>query len=76
MLVYLKIAHEVMPIRSIFMVRCGCDVKNPGPAMLVYSLFPDRIFISAIGDIFLIDQQPLPNPEGCRAGQPVTVELI
>ena len=23
---YPKIAHEVMPIRSIFMVRCGCDV--------------------------------------------------
>ncbi len=36
MLVYPKIAHEVMPIRAIFMLCCGCDVKNLGPAMLVY----------------------------------------
>ena len=35
MRVYLKIAHEVMPIRVIFMVGCGCDPKI-GPAMLVY----------------------------------------
>ncbi len=36
MLVYLKIAHEVMLIRAIFILGCGCDVKNLGPAMLVY----------------------------------------
>jgi len=33
---YPKITHEVLPILAVFMVCCGCDVKNPGPAMLVY----------------------------------------
>ncbi len=28
MLVYLKIAHEDGIFQAIFMVRCGCDVKN------------------------------------------------
>ncbi len=25
-----------MPYQAIFMVGCGCDVENLGPAMLVY----------------------------------------
>ncbi|MCF6188488.1 MAG: hypothetical protein L3J49_13580 [Desulfobulbaceae bacterium] len=29
MLVYPKIAHEVMSYQAIFMVGCGCDVKSP-----------------------------------------------
>jgi len=29
MLIYPKIAHEVLLIRAIFLLGCGCDVKNP-----------------------------------------------
>jgi len=36
MLVYSKIAREVTMIQAIFIVRCGCDLKNLDPAMLVY----------------------------------------
>ncbi len=34
--VYQKIAREVIPHQAIFILGCGCDVKNLGPAMLVY----------------------------------------
>ena len=33
---YPKIAHNVMSYQAIFILGCGCDVKNLGPAMLVY----------------------------------------
>ncbi len=33
MAVYLKIAHEVIPHQAIFILGCGCDVKNPESAL-------------------------------------------
>ncbi len=36
MLVYPKIAREVLSFQAVFMLGCGRDVKNLGPAMLVY----------------------------------------
>ncbi|MCF6187160.1 MAG: hypothetical protein L3J49_06745 [Desulfobulbaceae bacterium] len=33
---YPKITHEVMSYQAIFILGCGCNVKNLGPAMLVY----------------------------------------
>jgi len=51
-LFYPKIAHEVLPIRAIFIVGCGCAVKNPGPAMLVYPKIAHEIL--PIQAIFII----------------------
>jgi len=48
MVVYLKIAHKVLPIRAVFIDCCGCDVKNPGPAMLVYLIEHQQPIITTI----------------------------
>jgi len=41
---YPKIAYEVLPLQAFFIVGCGCTVKNPGPAMLVYPVV-DCVFL-------------------------------
>ncbi len=32
-----------MPIRAIFILRCGCDDKNLGPAMLVFPIITSEL---------------------------------